>query len=282
MTPPIAERLLRAYARGFPVRRGKLRLVNALWRGAAGEAGTQRTANLAFGGYRMDCDLSEMLQRQFYFFGTYFLEEAILDHWSALATQASVVFDVGSNVGIYSLSALAANPKVKVEAFEPTPEIAAHLLHTASANHLDRLTVHEAAVSSAAGAATLVYCRPEDNGGMNFLGGSGAEGLKVQTVTLDGVCAARGYRRIELMKMDIQGHEHEALLGASDLLARGAIDHIFLELNFSGSEESHAAACVTLLKGHGYTFSAPGKQDFRPAGDWMRPLSDVVARGPNV
>ena len=53
-----------------------------------------------------DDDLNEMLQRQFYFFGTYFLEEDILSCWETAAKGAKVIFDVDANSGIYSLAAL--------------------------------------------------------------------------------------------------------------------------------------------------------------------------------
>ena len=86
--------------------------------------GTQRLARLKYGDYSMQCDISEMLQRQFYFFGTYFLEEEIIDCWRETARGAKVIFDVGANAGIYSLAALACEPNVTVYAFEPTPEIA--------------------------------------------------------------------------------------------------------------------------------------------------------------
>ena len=96
----------------------------------------------------MSCDLNEMLQRQFYFFGTYFLEEDILRCWASAAKGAKVVLDVGANAGIYSLAALAVQPDAFVHAFEPTPEIAARLRATAKLNQLDNLYVHEAAVFS--------------------------------------------------------------------------------------------------------------------------------------
>src|SRR5690606_415958 len=99
--------------------------------------------------------LSEMLQRQLYFFGTYFLEAEILERWARLARRSDVVFDVGANAGIYSLVALGANPGLTVHAFEPTPEIAARLRATADLNGLERLKVHETAVSDGAGEKTL-------------------------------------------------------------------------------------------------------------------------------
>ena len=113
---------------------------------------THRVAALKHGGFKMSCDLSEMLQRQFYFFGTYFLEEDILRCWEIAAKGAKVILDVGANAGIYSLAALAIQPDATVHAFEPTPEIAARLRATANLNGLDHLYVHEVAVLNKNGA----------------------------------------------------------------------------------------------------------------------------------
>src|SRR4029077_10362417 len=155
------ERLLVLYARRFPIRRGKLRVINSLWRAAVGNQSTHRVAALNYGRFKMSCDLSEILQRQFYFFGTYFLEEDILSCWENTAKGAKVVLDVGANAGIYSLAALAIQPDATVHAFEPTPEIAARLRATAKVNGLDQLCVHEAAVSSKNGEAVLKRFRGE-------------------------------------------------------------------------------------------------------------------------
>src|ERR1700693_2142710 len=88
MQPSTFENLLMLYARRFPIRRGKLRVINSLWRAAAGDRGTRRVVALNRGRFRMSCDLSEMLQRQFYFFGTYLLEEDILKCWGIAAKGA--------------------------------------------------------------------------------------------------------------------------------------------------------------------------------------------------
>ena len=98
--PRLSERLLIWYARQFPVRRGKLRIVNSFWRPAIGRGSLRRIADLKYGGLSLPVDLGEQLQRQFYFFGTYFIEDAILDCWQAVARDSSVIFDVGANAGI--------------------------------------------------------------------------------------------------------------------------------------------------------------------------------------
>jgi FkbM family methyltransferase len=233
----------------------------------------------------MPCDLTEMLQRQFYFFGTYFMEEHILRCWQNAAKGAKVVMDGGANAGIYSLAALAIQHDATVYAFEPTPEIATRLRETAKLNELDRLHVHEIAISSQSGYATLRRCRGElgTNEGMNYISADqkGAGDERVQTIRLDQFCKDYTIDYIDLLKLDIQGHEYSALVGSSGLIRARRIGSIFMELNWG---DSAGAACpafqaIGLLERAGYHFSKPGTQlIFQQSGDWLRALSDVVAR----
>jgi len=287
MPPSTFESLLILYARRFPIHRGKLRVINSLWRAAIGNQSTHREAALNHGRFKMSCDLSEMLQRQFYFFGTYFLEKDILNCWETAAKGAKVVFDVGANAGIYSLAALAIQPDATVHAFEPTPEIAARLRATAKRNGLDHLYVHEAAVFNKNGQATLKRFRGElgNNEGMNFIsqaiGDSVAE--RVQTVCIDQFCQDHSIEHVDLLKLDIQGQEHSALEGAEHLIRAGRVGIIFTELNWAKSAGATCAATesIRLLEQAGYQFSRPGKRlNWEKAGDWLRALSDVVAIEP--
>jgi FkbM family methyltransferase len=282
---PRFERLLVSYAKRFPFRRGKLRLVNALWPLAVGNVDTRRVAELKHGGFKVYCDLNEMIQRQLFFFGTYFVEEQIIRCWEHAARQASVVFDVGANAGIYSLAALAVNPDLAVHAFEVTPEIAARLRQTAALNGLQNLRVHELAVYRTTGQVKLNRCRGEfgSNEGMNFItaASDSPAGECVKAVSLDHFCHARGVDRIDLLKLDIQGQEHSALTGAKGLLESGRVETIFTELNWSHNpaELCPATESIRLLQRHGYLFAVPGLPlEWREAGDWLRPLSDIMAR----
>ena len=272
------------YARRFPIRRGKLRIIDSVWQKVLSDRSTHRMATLKHGKFKMACDLNEMLQRQFYFFGTYFLEEDILRCWEAAAKGAKIVLDVGANAGIYSLAALAVQPDVVVHAFEPTPEIAARLRATAKLNWLENLYVHEVAVLRDGGLATLNRFRGEmgNNEGMNFvtknIGSSDAE--RVKTVSLDQFCEDHSINHVDLLKLDVQGHEYSALKGAERLIKSGHIGIIFLELNWAKSAGTTCAATesIRLLEQGGYRFSRPGKRlNWQNAGDWLRTLSDVVA-----
>lgn len=276
------EQLLIRYARGFPVQRGKLRVVEALWSRIASRGAT-RMAVLKYGGLKLPCDLDEMIQRQCYFFGTYFLVQDVLDCWQRLASQAAVVLDIGANVGIFSLAALAANPAAVVHAFEPTPELADGLRGTAALNNLSGLRIHQAAVSRRTGHAVLHRWRGEHggNGGMNFVTTDPARsaGSTVDAVSLDDFCRRHEIDRIDLMKLDVQGNEHEVLAGAEGLLHAGRIDTVLLELNWAAEVSSPAEEAVRILERNGYRFSPPGRRlRWRAAGPWLRRLEDAVAR----
>jgi len=240
-------------------------------------------AELIYGNYRIPCDLNEALQRQFYFFGTYFLEQTLLECWQKLAMTARVVFDVGANAGIYSLAALSSNPGATVYAFEPTPEIAARLRAAAELNGLDQLNVQEAAVMDEPGYATLIRCRGADgaNDGMNFIKLRSESGERVRTESLDTFCRARAIGKIDLMKIDVQGQEGSVLRGATDLLKEGRIGVILMELNWWAEADPRcsAAESVNLLESSGFRFSKPGAVlRWQRSGKWLHQMSDVLAQ----
>jgi FkbM family methyltransferase len=268
----ILERTLIAYGRYCPIRRGKLRLVEMLWRSVA-QGSALRTAHLNCG-YRMQVDLREALQRQYYFTGTYLTEEAVLRAWRREARQAAVIFDVGANQGIYSLEALAANPRAVVHAFEPTQEIAAGLRRTAAMNGAP-IFVAETAVSNRVGSARLMRC-PGGNEGMNFITSQDG-GERVPVTTLDAYSARHGIKRIDLLKMDIQGAEGYALEGAADLLEHQAIGTVFVELNWSDAPDCPAARVVEILTAAGFMFRSPTSRRWREAGPWLRKDWEAVA-----
>ena len=122
-----------------------------------------------------------------------------------------------------------------------------------------------------------------DNEGMNFvtkdIGNSDAE--RVKTVSLDQFCQDHSIDHVDLLKLDVQGHEYSALKGAEHLIRAGRVGTIFMELNWARSPGIPCAATesIRLLGQADYLFSKPGKRlNWEKAGDWLYSLSDVVAR----
>ncbi|WP_195210224.1 FkbM family methyltransferase [Actinomarinicola tropica] len=107
----------------------------------------------------------------------------------------------------------------RVDTFEPQPDLAAFLRKVVPAN----VTVHEVAVSDAAGRTRLVV--PSSRHGENALasvrpGAADADPdaivHEVDVVRLDDL----GFTDVGFLKVDVEGHEREVLDGATALIGR--------------------------------------------------------------
>ena len=242
----LARSALQYFVRHFPVSKGKNRLVSALWKPLSfGEYRTLTTLSQA--DVKMSCDLTQLLQRHLYFWGSY--EEQYCDYWIKFARQSQVIFDVGANAGLYSLLAAAANPQASIHAFEPTKEIVEQLLDNIRLNGIRNVNVNAVGVSRRNGSAILRECRGTDgtNEGMNFVVNSetGTEegDVAIPLVSLDDYCREKHISRIDILKMDIEGGEYEALLGAENLLSSQSIGCLFIEfIEWAAKRSNHSTA----------------------------------------
>jgi FkbM family methyltransferase len=227
----LAHNALIYYLRDFPVSAGKTRILNLLWRTLAfGEYRRQTTLRQA--NVKLICDLANFLQRHLYFYGSY--EEEQCDYWMMLAKHASTIFDVGANVGLYSLLAAATNPRARIHSFEPTTEIVEAFMSNIRLNCMRNISVNSSAVGSYTGKG---YLRRHKHGEelydwMNYVVDTAAQSSDpcISVTTLDDYCKQKQIAHIDLLKMDIEGGEYDALIGAKGLLQAQSIRCIFLEL----------------------------------------------------
>ena len=75
----------------------------------------------------------------------------------------------------------------------------------------------------------------------------------VPTFSVDDLAAANGVDRIELLLVDVQGAELDALHGARALIARGALRFVFVSTHhhLMSNDPLMHQRCVRFLKGHG-------------------------------
>jgi FkbM family methyltransferase len=142
-----------------------------------------------------------------------------------LGTRRSPVFvDVGANIGLMTLNALADVPSTRVYAFEPGVDQEALLRRTVSANHLeDRVTPYRVAVGAHNGEAPFTI----HGGGFSLYDGffdTGRAGsphsVVVPVQTLDRWWHSAGYPEVSVIKVDTEGAELWVLQGAGAVLEK--------------------------------------------------------------
>jgi FkbM family methyltransferase len=160
--------------------------------------------------------------------------------------HASVVWDVGANVGVYFLTALAVRPHgVEVVAFEPQPDLAATLRDHLDRNAFDDATVVEAAVSEQMGECDLHVPHSDrmaslDEGFLRMRDQESVRRYAVPVITLDDY-AERVGRRPDVLKIDVEGHESALIRGARDVLSGRPT--LFLEVS-DGEADSREVASL--------------------------------------
>jgi FkbM family methyltransferase len=157
---------------------------------------------------------------------------------AGLAVDGTVAWDVGAHIGFFSL--LLAQRCQRVLAIEPSPDNARRLRTNVGLNEAP-IDVIEAAVGREPGIARLTIA---DEGRKHSIADRRSPGIAVPQITLDQLAEEHGFP--SLIKIDIEGAELGALLGAADILARRTTLLIEVHSPHLIDEITH------LLNSHGY------------------------------
>ncbi len=178
-------------------------------------------------------------------------------HAAALAVLApgAVVLDIGASLGEWAVPlARAVGPSGGLFAFDPQPQAARALAATFRINNLTQAQAIEAAVSDRAGTQDMampdIVSSAVDSGRARIgAAGAGETISSVRSVTIDGFVGEAGLERLDLVKIDVEGHERAVLAGAVGTLAnfRPA-----LVIETGHESTADRAAIEALLRGAGY------------------------------
>jgi FkbM family methyltransferase len=158
-----------------------------------------------------------------------------------------VVYDIGANVGFYSLLAsVLVGETGRVYSFEPSPVNVEILRKHLRINRVANCTVIDAAVGSVDGVSAFEASEDRHKGHLVETGG-----LQVRVLTLDRLISETGMRPPSLMKIDIEGAELDCLRGASHVIQKFR-PVIFLATHGPGVHQS----CLDALRGWNYRLSS--------------------------
>jgi len=194
----------------------------------------------------------------------------------SLIPNASVILDVGANIGYVAFDFHHRWPEARIYCFEPTEQTFERL--TANMGSIPEIECVRSAVSDVDGVAEFLVDNATYGGGANSLlahtpefdvlaPGANYRRVETPTVRLDTFCAERKIDHIDFLKLDIEGAEPLALAGASGLLADSAIDVILTEVRLVAGYEGGVLM-------HDLT-ARLAEHDYRPFGVYPFARSEI-------
>ena len=141
--------------------------------------------------------------------------EGTYEQFGVCLEDGDVVFDLGANVGVFSV--FAARKKCSVYAFEPVGYIYDLLCRTLELNSAqDIVTTVNMGVSDQYGEADIFLS--EVNIGANTIMGKGENGQRIKLTTIDQFVKDNQISKLDFIKADIEGAERLMLEGAKETL----------------------------------------------------------------
>lgn len=171
-------------------------------------------------------DVRDPAHREIAFFGA--CEARTTSLFTRLAFPGWTLLDVGANAGYYSLLARDLGGKsCRIHAFEPNPSLAGMFRESVRrSNADDEIVVNQIACGSRPGSAELQLSSDPSEYAFATLKPELAwfardSPIEVEVIDLDSYCEARGIKP-DMVKLDVEGYEPEAIEGMSALLT----DHV--------------------------------------------------------
>jgi FkbM family methyltransferase len=154
-----------------------------------------------------------------------------------------VVFDVGANRGQYlqmALNAVPSSRNYKIYCFEPQKDAFATLSTSASGNK--NVVLENIALGSNSSRTTLYKNSAQSEFGSMYKANYSQYNTElsmseeIEVTTIDKYCNEYNIHTIDFLKLDVEGHEIEALKGAKTMLDNGNIEFIQFEFGLASIE----------------------------------------------
>lgn len=168
-------------------------------------------------------------------------------------TKASdVVVDIGAHIGSETILLASKISTGKVYSFEPTSNSFLQLKQNIILNgYVDRVVCEQMAISDKEG--KIMFYESKESEINSLIKHESYKKINVQTTTLDSYAKKHQLRRINLLKIDVEGAELKVIKGAKKLLHNQLIDVIIFEVNDSSSQTTQDNDKLQLLlKEEGY------------------------------
>lgn len=181
-------------------------------------------------------------------------EKAESDMMEHLVSDGDTFFDIGANIGWYSINIAASRRATKVYCFEPIPKTYKSLSINLELNSVSNVIAHNFGFSSQAGEFPFYYY-PEGSGNAssaNVTGRADVECVQCRVRTLDDYTAETG-THVDFIKCDVEGAELLVFQGGIHTIIRDK-PIVFSEIlrKWSAKFNYNPNDIFRLLKDQGY------------------------------
>jgi len=151
--------------------------------------------------------------------------------------EGNVIFDIGANIGYYSVLASKLVGKTgKVYAFEPDPRNIDLLKKNLALNHCHNVTVIPKAISEKDGQSNF-YVSKLSQGDNSLARDRNTREIKIKSTSLTQFAKENAIPKADVIKIDIEGAETLALKGGQDFFTKTKRGIIFAECNPKSMEK---------------------------------------------
>ena len=198
------------------------------------------------------CNLDDWIPWNVFLHGCYSKESGCEKCMINDSINAKCIFDVGANIGYYTLQF--ASLSQKVFAFEPLSYQVSELEKNLSLNHFTNVQITENIVSSTNDQLMRIYFSGINNSGKSSVEVFSERYEDKYSITLDSYCRQENISVIEIIKIDVEGHELNVLRGMHFLLTHKRVLKIYIEINQKtlAAANSSPEEVFSLLSSYGY------------------------------
>lgn len=203
---------------------------------------------------------------------SYFTNEYETDNFSYVLNEIknkpdSIIYDLGANIGYFSLLCSATSPEAKIYCFEPIPVNMAVLCRHVLINKAKNIFPVNFAISDHLGlvdfsADNLSHSYTYKQSSAHY--GNRQINIKVGVISMDILISQFEFAKPDIIKIDVEGAEYDVLAGAVNVI-KNYKPKILLsthEAHVTGMEEK----CLRFLDEVNYSYTKIENDSARPVG----------------
>lgn len=211
-----------------------------------------------------------------YRWDTFFIKEPETLAWIDAMEDGATLWDVGANVGVYTIYFLAQKRAGRVVAFEPHPANIAGLIQNLEDNDLlnDRITIVSNPLYSDRSVCNFnVHSTAVGDSNHTASARPSAACFRLLTMTLE-TPLSYGLPCPDYLKIDVDGNERDIMQSADAVLSNPKLKSILIEIQLADQAES--SFIFGKLSGHGFREKGRYDTNTRLGKDNSKKIHNVI------